>query len=374
MSAVLKFELLALDTLEQSVIQSEPNLLYSLLSIGSLWKNPSIESLKIVDADVTLEARRVNADAESSTDINKDINKAFFITVESSYEWLEPKRKIIVEFLKKQSFDYLYVLTDEVSETIAHQLYPLIYRVENILRAYIVKFMTTRVGPKWWEITATSDLNQKVKNRKNNEKEFSKHIDNNAYLIDFGDLGKLIYAHSSGFTNKEDIIRKISDLEETPEAIQRLKEELKSNYQRFFKESFKDKNFQEKWEELEKIRHKVAHNNLFTNTDLERGRQLASELLEITNNAINSVDRVTLRSEEREAIRESFASQENFKEISEVELLKELLEQEVNFSKRNNGFVSLSNFVKVHLANKGYDISYAYKLIEELGAQSKVEV
>jgi hypothetical protein len=372
MSAVLKFELLALDTVEQSVIQSELNLLYSLLSVGSLWKDPSIDqqNLKIVDADVTLEARRVKADAESST----DINKAFFITVVGSYEWLEPKRKMIVEFLDNQSFDYLYVLTDQVSEGIAHELYPLIYRVENILRAYIVKFMTTRVGPKWWEITATSDLNQKVKNRKNNEKEFSQHIDNNAYLIDFGDLGKLIYAHSSGFTSKEDIIRKISNLEETPEAIQRLKEELKSNYQRFFKESFKDKNFQKKWEELEKIRHKVAHNNLFTNTDLERGKQLASELLEITNTAIQSVDQVTLRSEEREAIRGSFASQGIFTEISEAELLKELQEQEAYYSKRNNGFVSISKFVKGHLANKGYDISSVYKLIEELEAKGKVEV
>jgi hypothetical protein len=372
MSAVLKFELLALDTVEQSVIQSELNLLYSLLSVGSLWKDPSIDqqNLKIVDADVTLEARRVKADAESST----DINKAFFITVVGSYEWLEPKRKMIVEFLDNQSFDYLYVLTDQVSEGIAHELYPLIYRVENILRAYIVKFMTTRVGPKWWEITATSDLNQKVKNRKNNETEFSQHIDNNAYLIDFGDLGKLIYAHSSGFTSKEDIIRKISNLEETPEAIQRLKEELKSNYQRFFKESFKDKNFQKKWEELEKIRHKVAHNNLFTNTDLERGKQLASELLEITNTAIQSVDQVTLRSEEREAIRGSFASQGIFTEISEAELLKELQEQEAYYSKRNNGFVSISKFVKGHLANKGYDISSVYKLIEELEAKGKVEV
>jgi len=372
MSAVLKFELLALDTVEQSVIQSELNLLHSLLSIGSLWKTPSIDQqgLKIVDADVTLEAKRVKADAESST----DINKAFFITVLGSYDWLEPKRKIIVEFLDNQSFDYLYVLTDQVSEEIAHELYPLIYRVENILRAYIVKFMTTRVGPKWWEITATSDLNQKVKNRKNNEKEFSQHIENNAYLIDFGDLGKLIYAHSSGFTSKEDIIRKISNLEETSEAIQRLKEELKSNYQRFFKESFKDKNFQEKWEELEKIRHKVAHNNLFTNTDLERGKQLARELLEITNTAIESVDQVTLRSEEREAIRGSFASQGIFTEISEGDLLKELQEQEIHYSKRNNGFVSLSKFVKGHLANKGYDVESAYKLIEELEAEEKVEI
>jgi hypothetical protein len=236
--------------------------------------------------------------------------------------------------------------------------------------------MTTRVDPKWWEITATSDLNQKVKNRKNNEKEFSKHIDNNAYLIDFGDLGKLIYAHSSGFTSKEDILRKVYELEETPEAIKRLKEELKSNYQRFFKESFKDKNFQEKWEELEKIRHKVAHNNLFTKIDLDKGKQLSEELLKIINTAIGSVDQVTLRTEEREAIRESFASQGIFTVVTEEVFFEELTQQEEYYSNRNNdnGFVSLSKFVKNHLAGKGYDIPSTYQLVEELKNSNKIDV
>lgn len=279
-----------------------------------------------------------------------------------------------MEFLDNQSFDYLYILVDQTSEKIAHELYPLIYRVENILRAYIVKFMTTRVGPKWWEITATSDLNQKVKNRKNNEKEFSQHIDNNAYLIDFGDLGKLIYAHSSGFTSKEDIIRKVSELEETPEAIKRLKEELKSNYQRFFKESFKDKHFQEKWEELEKIRHKVAHNNLFTKVDLDKGKQLSGELVEIINTAIKSVDQVTLRTEEREAIRESFASQGIFTVVTEEVFIEELRQQEEYYSQRSNGFVSLSKFVKNHLAGKGYDIRSTYQLVEDLQDKKKIDV
>jgi hypothetical protein len=124
MSATLKFELLALDTVEQSVIQSELNLLHSLLSIGSLWNTASIDepNLKIVDGDVTLEARRVKGDAESRI----DINKAFSITVSGSYDWLEPSRIVLVEFLDKQSFDYLYILMDQVSEQIAQELYPLI--------------------------------------------------------------------------------------------------------------------------------------------------------------------------------------------------------------------------------------------------------
>jgi len=77
---------------------------------------------------------------------------------------------------------------------------------------------------------------------------------------------------------KEDILKRINELEETPQAIRTLKEQLQSNYQKFFRESFKDKGFQEKWERLEKLRHKVAHNNLFTASDLEEGKELALQL------------------------------------------------------------------------------------------------
>lgn len=366
------FELLVLDTVEQSVIQSEINLLYSLVSVGSLWEAPQIDAqnFTITDGEVILEAKRLTADEASST----DINKAFLITASGSYEWLEPRRKLVVEYLSNQNFDYLYILKDQVSENIAQTIYPLIYQVENLLRAYIVKFMTTRVGPKWWGITATNDLKQKVKSRKNNEKEFSQYIDNNAYLIDFGDLGKIIYAHSSGFTSKEDILEKVFNLKETPEAIRSLKRELESNYKRFFEKSFKDKKFQEKWENLEKIRHKVAHNNLFTNSDLELGKQLTKDLLEIINTAINSVDKVPLRSEEKEAIQDSFASQGIFEDISEEELLEELRQQEAHYLKHKDGFVSLSRFVKGHLSSKGYDISSVYELVEALEDKGQVEV
>lgn len=371
----LEFQLLALDTLEESMTESELNLLHSFLGIGSIWTiEASIDQkgLKITDGDVSLEAKKIAFQAES--DLKEDINKAFLITIKGSYHWLESKRKLIVKFLGVQKFNFVYILVDETSERIAEQLYPFLYKVENNLRAYITKFMTTRIGPNWWKITATSDLNQKVKNRKNNEKEFSPHIDNNIYLIDFGDLGGLIHTHSSGFTNKEDILKKVQNLEETPEAIKGLKQELQSNYQKFFKESFKDKQFQKKWEDLEKIRHKVAHNNLFTKIDLDEGKQLSKELLDIIDKAIKSADELSLLAEEREAIRESFASQEVFVSVTEEVFMEQLREQEEYFSRRQNGFVSLSKFVKNHLANQGYDIPSTYQLVKELEFQQKIEI
>ncbi|MGB3204429.1 MAG: Swt1 family HEPN domain-containing protein [Crinalium sp.] len=377
MSKNFKFELLVLDTAEQSVIQSELNLLNSLLSNGLLWKKPSLDedNLRITDNGNTIEAKQVKDNTENDGELRyTGASKAFYVTATGNYDWLEPKRKLIVEFLNKQNFDSLYVLIDKISEDIAYKIYPLIYRVENLLRAYIVKFMTTRLGSKWWEKTATSELKQKVQQRKNNEKEFAAYIDNNVYRIDFGDLGKLIYAHSSGFQSKEEIVLKIAQLEETPEAIRKLKDEVQSNYQRFFKKSFKDKDFQKKWEELEKIRHKIAHNNLFTNDDLEKGKQLAKELIEIIETAINTVDEITLRLEEVEAIQESFAPEGGFTIITEKEFLEELRNQEEHYSTRPNGFVSLTKFVTRDLESKGYAVPSTKKLIQELQDRKKVEI
>jgi hypothetical protein len=374
----LKFEILALNTPEQSSILSELDLLYLLRSNSLLWETPLFDetSLRITDGTNTLEVKRVKANTENDEEFSKytEPNQAFLVTVTGNYDWLEPKRTLIVEFLKKRNFNYLYVLIDQVSEDIACKIYPLIYKVENLLRAYIVKFMTTRMTPKWWDDTATDEFKKKVIDRKKNEREFAEYIDNKIYLIDFGDVGRIIYQHSTGFTSKEEIISKISKIEETPEAIRQLKEELQTNYQRFFKDSFKNKNFQHKWEEMEKIRNKVAHNNLFTDSDLQKGKQLAEELLEIIDGAIKSVDEVTLRPQEVEAIQESFPTQESFTEITEGELLTELREQEGYYSNRPNPFVSLSRFVTIHLSGKSYSVPSTYRLVKELEAQQKVEV
>ncbi|HEY9848744.1 MAG TPA: hypothetical protein V6D28_04765 [Leptolyngbyaceae cyanobacterium] len=378
MNNKLKFEILAIDTGEQSFINSEKTLLYAFLSNGALWKTSASmdeQKMRITDGDLVITTKRVKVKTENDAEL---IN-AFIVTATGNYDCLKLIRELIVKFINHQRFDKLYILEDQVSARIAQELYPLIYRVENILRAYIVKFMTTRLGTKWWEDTATKDLTQKVQNRnkdnKNEEESVEKYTDNNAYEIDFPDLGKLIYSHSSGFNTKEDILRKISQLEETPEAIRRFKEELKSNYQKFFKESFKDKSFQEKWESLQKIRNKVAHNKLFKESDFENGKKLSEELIEIIATAIQDVDEVTLRLEEVEAIQESFAAQGSFSDITEIEFIEELKQQEEYYSQRPNGFVSLSKFIKVNLVeDKNYSESSARRLLEELKQQGKVDV
>ena len=376
MSSSLIFEILALDTQEKSNIKAEENIIYAFLANGFLWsdeKYDDIPQCKIIDGETTLEVKRVKEDVNADI----ELSRAFLVTVKSNYDWLEPNRESFLKLLKGQQFDFLYILSDGVSEKIANDLYPLIYEVENSLRSYLVKFMTTRIGPEWWDSTARKDRGNRSESNNNNPKAFSGFIDNKVYSIDFSYLGSLIYDHSSGYTDKDDLRKKVLKLDANSETlkndIQKLKKDLESNYQKFFNTSFKKKGFQQKWQNLKDIRNKVAHNNLFTSDDLLQGKKLSDELLEIIKAASRNVDEVTLDFEEKEAIAESIASQGELNFISEDELLKELKEREEYYSSRPNGFVSFSNFVRVHLASKGYDPSSAYQLIEDLKMEKKIE-
>ncbi len=366
---MLNFELLALDTRDTSPIQCELNLLHSLLGNGRLWQRPRLDYSRIVDGDVAIAVVPIAADPE----LEATLNKAFLIRATGPLSTLEPLREPLAEHLKLQSFDRVYILADEVSEAIAREIYPLIYKVENLLRAYVIKFMTTRLGPQWFEKTTTSELNKKIHQRRENEEVFSQHVDIKAYLVDFADLGQIIYAHSSGCTNKEEIVRMISEVEETPEAIRALKAHLQSNYQKFFKETFKDKGFQAKWEALQKIRHKVAHNSLFTSADLARAKEIAQELRELIEEAIRLVDEVTLAAEEKEAIKESLVDRGQFDVITEDRFLEELRAAEAYFS-QNNAFVGLKHFVTTHLGEKGYDYRASYEVAERLEKQNRVQI
>jgi hypothetical protein len=366
------FKVLVFNVEGKSTIQSEANLLYSMLSNGLLWENEPASSekdLSISSGGIRLHVRLVQH--SETTTSNK---QAFLVEIAGCFDELERLRPILSEHLRSQRLGPLYILEDSVSERIACVLYPYLYRTENALRSYLVRFMTTRLGPEWWEVTATPELSQKVRARKNNETVFADHIDNKAYLIDFGDLGRMIYSFTSGFTGKDDIIRRISEMQETPDAIRELKADLQSNYQKFFRESFKDRDFQAKWEELEKIRHKVAHSNLFVRVDLDRGIQLADEVLNLINTATNEVEKVILKDEEKTAIQQSIISQGYSPYvITDQDFLSQLKAQEDHFA-TTGGFVGLAYFVKRCLGEQGFSVACSYGVTSRLQDEGKVEI
>lgn len=366
-----KFELLIIDDASKSTIDTEDQLAYSILSNAKISPGGSYGASKgeLRIADTKIKFSKLSADGTQGV-----VGKAFLMTSEGKYAEIKKVRELLLSHIKAQGFGQLYILKDEVSEQIACDLYPKIYKVENSLRGYLIKFMSTRIGPKWWEATAAGEWRKKVSERRNNETIFSKYVDSSAYLIDFGDLGKIVYAQSSGFNSKEDVLKKISECEETPEAIKKLKEELKSNYKKFFKEHFNDNGFQEKWEKLQWYRNKVAHNNLFIQKDADEAGELAVKLIEIIENAAKEMPHITIDESEREAIRESIVEKGYaFDQISEEVFMAELAKAEQFFNEPGK-YVGLSHFVKGHLGPHGYDYAASYDLAEKLERLNKVEL
>jgi Apea-like HEPN len=292
------YELLCVDSAKASKIKKAEQFAYSFMSNGELLHSPKFDTkrLQVSDAFLTLSINEIDSSSDGLP------QTVFLISISGSYTAIEKARINIITHIKNQNFQTLYVLTDSVSEYIAQQIYPKINRVENRLRRYLIKFFATKLGTDWWRLTADSDMQMKAQLRKNNELIFAPHVDNRAYLIDFGELGKIIYAQSSGFISKDDIIKKILSMKPDMNSVAQLQAETQSNYTKYFKQTFKEASFQSKWEDLEKIRHKVAHNNLFTQSDSDRALKLAEELEHIIEQADQQVLKIVLSADEREAI------------------------------------------------------------------------
>jgi hypothetical protein len=398
------FELLIIDPNGNSEIQSTKSLLYGLLSTEKLWETPEEIDDKgkkyIKDKNLSLRIKPV----DTSSVLYNLYESAFIIkTTCNDFEKLEKFRYPLVLHLKSRlRFDHIRILTDDVSTEISNKIYPLINELENILRRYLAKFFTQKVGLDWWKQAVPDKVIEKTKLRQDNETVFSKIVETDMTLIDFNDLGEIIYKHKLGFNKPENLVDKILSINSEDE-LQKLKQDLDGNYNRFFKQHFKDFNFDKKWKLLFQLRNKVAHNNLFIQPDLDSANELYNEIKDIVIKAENNIDDFRFSVEEQEAmiktsnaLIESDQKQEsnisgigikvigkidlptkldnNFEIISEDELLKELLRAEDSLKSKGLTFIGLKSFVTNVLGSKGYSIGPTYAQVNVLKDKGKIEI
>lgn len=365
------FEVLATDTMGKVVIKNEDSFCYNLLSNSMLWKSAEIKpGHYVVDNNIGIRVQVKKTDTQKN-DSETELKQAYTLTVNGKFDSVESFRIPLLSYLKTLSFDSLYVLEDHVSLVIAKKIYPSIYKVESFLRKYVIKFFAIKLGPEWWKLTADSEMQKKTNQRKNNETVFSEYVDNEVYLIDFGELGKLIYSQSSGNLSKDDIVNKVIKLENTVEALQKFKEEVQTNYNKFFKNTFKENNFQSNWEELEKIRHKIAHNNLFIIEDQEKCTELISSLMTTIKSANEEIDKVSFSDSDKQYIMSSFI---RFKKITKGIFIEEL-ERSIKWANEEaDGFVGLQNFLVNILGSKGYEFQETRDLVKNLERENMIEV
>lgn len=399
------FELLIIDPNGNSEIQSTKSLLYGLLSTERLWENPEEVDEKgkkyIKDKNLSLRIKPV----DTSSVLYNLYESAFVIKVSSNdFDKLEKFRYPLVIHLKSRlRFEHIRILTDDVSTEISNKIYPIINELENILRRYLAKFFTQKVGLDWWKQAVPDKVIEKTKLRQDNETVFSKVVETDMTLIDFNDLGEIIYKHKLGFNKPENLTDKILSIS-SEEELQKLKQDLDGNYNRFFKQHFKDFNFDKKWKELFQLRNKVAHNNLFIKPDLDKATDLHTEIKEIIIRAENKIDDFRFSVEEQEAMiktsNPALIENENLSEnylsntgikiigkielptkldnsyelISEEELLKELVKAEDSLKYKSLTFIGLKSFVTNVLGSKGYSFGPTYAQINVLKDKGKIEI
>lgn len=397
------FELLIIDPSGNSEIQSPKSLLYGLLSTEKLWENPEEVEEKgkkyINDKNLTLKIKPV----DTSSVLYNLYEAAFILKIESGdFEKLEKFRYLLVVHLKSRlRFEHIRILTDDISTEISNKIYPLINELENILRRYLAKFFTQKVGLDWWKQAVPDKVIEKTKMRQDNENVFSKIVETDMTLIDFNDLGEIIYKHKLGFNKPENLTDKILSISSTEE-LQKLQQDLDGNYNRFFKQHFQTFSFDSKWKQLFQLRNKVAHNNLFIKSDLDNAIKLHAEIKDIILKAEDKIDDFRFSVEEQEAMiktsSENIASSQPRTEelitnikivgkidlpekldndneiISEETLLKELIRAEDSLKYKNLTFIGLKSFVTNVLASKGYSFGPTYAQINVLKDKGKIEI
>jgi hypothetical protein len=388
------FEILVLDPGRKTRCENASSLLFALRSFSKLWRKPELAESELLIRDDGLIVNVVDtAPKQSDESPVRTPARAFLLKLDGQFERIEPLRLLLLEFLEDHKFEHRYITRDEVSQEIACQLYPYLYRVENGLRGYLTRFMTTRFGGTWWKLTASKEMDEKAKMRKKNERVFGPKIDNGSFLIDFDELGELIFEQTSGLLTREDIESRIMQMPEEIDALKNLKNDLKSNYHKFFKTAFADRDFKSKWKTWEQLRNKIAHTNLFTQDDLVEGKKLADELLAILADAEASPEQPTISRIEKEAVQEqiiaktpepdlvsappppeSISVSGDDDALTDDMFIQELREQEHVYSQRPNGFVGLVRFLRFHLTDLGYTEYEARAMLNRLQRENRIEV
>ena len=159
------------------------------------------------------------------------------------------------------------------------------------------------------------------------------------------------------------------------------KEVLEGNFNKYFKDCFTQKDFQNKWFELYYYRNKIAHNGSFDQQEVAECFEVCSTISEIIDTAYEKLDTFKLSASDREALvsavneytSDALQSECNakgvYKTIDEETLLSELSD-----AVKSLPFVALKHFVIEWLGKKGYAYDASYTLVNYLVDKGLVEL
>lgn len=411
----LKFELLCIDLEHKVKFRKPENFVKALSIIENLWSgSPQINEGGLYLEDTATQIKvSIQPFDTSKMATGERFASAFLITAEGRYDSIEPFRLKLIQQIGDLNFKYVKILNDEVSDAVAKKIFPLLNSIENFLRKYIVKFFLTKIGIDWWTLAVSKEIRDNSTKKKSNETVFTKPglVVADVTLMNFDQIGKIIYSQSSIFTKIEDIIEKIKSASD----IETLRTDvLEGNYAKYFKDTFEQKDFQKKWEDLTFIRNKVAHNNYCVEQDYLTANSLVDNLMEILTDADNSIEAFSLSIADKEAVKKAIDDMVTNEEEKDVEreegdnateinvenqeinsplpklelnpaILSSLIRkpnllteteliEKLKATAKGKNFVGLKYFVREVLSKLGYSVNSSYALINLLADKGILEI
>ncbi len=196
------------------------------------------------------------------------------------------------------------ILWDDISSEYAVQAYPVIHELENLMRKLITKFMITKVGLSWTKDNIPKEVSESIRNTNTSKKQ------NYIYDTDFIQLSNFLFKDYTT-ANAEEFVDKIKKAKNVNELnLDDLKKIVPlSNWTRYFNpivECTSDE-LSTKWDKLYKLRCKVAHNNFMDEEDFNNLIINSNAVKSIIQNAIDNLDQVSIKEEEKEELAENAA-------------------------------------------------------------------
>ncbi len=373
------FKILCLDDVEKVKSRTVKTLLFALMANDKLFEKPIMNEAKgeIVDQkkDLQLHINQYTTD-KMLTGVRYSV--AFTISATcDKVEIIDMFRLDLVDYVKDIGFSNVRILLDEVSATLAASLYPKIYSLENQVRTFIINFFLKNLGTNWTKLAMSGDTLEKIKKRKNNDKIFimSNRIESDVTLVDFDDLGRILYSENSILSSKkaDNVTILIEKISAATNLADLKSEVLEGNFYKYFKDCFTQKDFQSKWCDLYYYRNKLAHNGSFSQEEIYNCTILCESIAAIIDTAYEKLDTFKLSTSDQEALmaavndfpsesrEEDCSCDRKYSTVTEDTLLEEL----ENAQKRLP-FVGLRHFVIEWLGNKGYDYDASFTLINYL--------
>lgn len=316
-----------------------------------------------------------------------DYTSVFYIKCEIKNEgeylnFFDKFRINLINYLIKVNFEKIYIIKDEMSSLLLTDLYPKINKIENLLRSYIIKHFSIAEGvSSWFTQVLDGDTLFKVNQRKFNENIFSSLsiddknkndyiVDTRLYLTDFEDLGNIIYANSYGNFKAIDLINKIKNSND----LTTLQSSVQNNIDRYFG-NFKDVGFQQKWEFLKSIRHKVAHNGLISLSEKEEAVKHLDELTTfIEEKDCEKAEADPYPEEDIEKREYINLSEYQYINIDRNEMFKELANYQKWCQDIDRDFMGLKNFLHNRLGGRGFHIGNAWSLLEDIEKEGYIKI